>query len=321
MKRFLYVLMLLNSYLALSQDIPEKLLLSSKAFSENQSLYPIYRIDLIIFSHKQVNEKDKQEQFPELDRFIYSPDLLKLLDTPNLLVKKEAIKEGLVPSSQVIQSIDLSKKLNPIEVEEVKSIDNDKNSDVALLPYEYFELIKNNGLNKRFVNRLNKRNEYEVLFHGSWFQPLFQEDLSSPIYIQGENEINGVHGELLLYKERFLHSDLRLRLSESTNEDQGFTSVKLYNFNNLLKLSKAQNRFISFFKSIGEDFISFSSWILRTKEFSPVSTTVETPLTVNSNYRDLYEINQQIKMKENSYHYIDHPFFGAVIKVSLWPSE
>jgi len=321
MKRFLYIIILLNSYLAFSQDIPEKLLLSSKAFSENQSLYPIYRIDLIIFSHKQINEKDKQEQFPELDRFVYSPDLLKLLDTPNLLVKKEAIEEGLVPSSQVIQSIDLSKKLNPIEVEEVESIDIDKNSNFTLLPYEYFELIKNNGLNKRFVNRLNKRNEYEVLFHGSWFQPLFQANLSSPIYIQGKNEINGIHGELLLYKERFLHSDLRLRLSESTNEGQEFTTVKLYNFNNLLKLSKAQNRFISFFKSIGEDFISFSSWILRTKEFSPVSTTVETPLTVNSNYRDLYEINQQIKMKENSYHYIDHPFFGAVIKVSLWQSE
>ena len=321
MKRFLYILILLNSYLAFSQDIPEKLLLSSKAFSENQSLYPIYRIDLIIFSHKQINEKDKQEQFPELDRFVYSPDLLKLLDTPNLLVKKEAIEEGLVPSSQVIQSIDLSQKLNPIEVEEVESIDIDKNSNFTLLPYEYFELIKNNDLNKRFVNRLNKRNEYEVLFHGSWFQPLFQANLSSPVYIQGKNEINGIHGELLLYKERFLHSDLRLRLSESTNEGQEFTAVKLYNFNNLLKLSKAQNRFISFFKSIGEDFISFSSWILRTKEFSPVSTTTETPLTVNSNYRDLYEINQQIKMKENSYHYIDHPFFGAVIKVSLWPSE
>ena len=183
MKRLLFLVIVLNSYLVFGQDIPEKLLLSSKSFSENQSLYPIYRIDLIIFSHKQINEKDKQEQFPELDRFIYSPDLLKLLDTPNLLVKKEAIEEGLVPSSQVIQSVDLSQKLNPIEVEEVKSTGIDKNSDFTLLPYEYFELIKKNGLNKRFVNRLNKRKEYEVLFHGSWFQPLFQADLSSPVYI------------------------------------------------------------------------------------------------------------------------------------------
>ena len=321
MKKFLSTLILLSSCLLFCQDIPEKLVLSSKAFAENQSLYPIYRIDLIIFSHKVLSEKDKQEKFPKLNEFTYSLDLLKLLDKPNLLVKRDAINEGLVPSAQVIQLIDLNKKPNLIEVEEEVNVDNTSNSHIAFLPYEYFELIKNNELIKTLVKRLNKRKEYDVLFYGSWFQPLFNVDLSSPIYIQGENEINGVHGEILVYKERFLHSDLRIRLSESTNEDQGFTAIKLYNFNNLIKLSKAQNRFIGFFKSIGEEFLSFSSWALRTKEFSPVSTTEETSLAINSNYKDLYEINQQTKMKENAYHYIDHPYFGAVIKVSLWTQE
>ena len=321
MKRLLLLVMILNSYLVFSQDIPEKLLLSSKSFSENQSLYPIYRIDLIVFSHKQINERDKQEKFPKLDEFIYSPDLLKLLDTPNLLVKKQAIKIGLTPGTQVIQSIDLNQKQTPVTLEEVDSGNNDTNIDKALLPYEYFELVNNIDLNKRLISRLNKRKEYEVLFQGSWFQPLFQANLSSPIYIQAENENNGVHGELLIYKERFLHSYLRLRLSEITNEGQSFTTVKLYNFNNLLKISKAQNKFVSFFKSIGEEFISFSGWVLRTKEFSPVSSTEETSLSIDSNYKDLYEINQRIKMKEDSYHYIDHPYFGAVIRLSLWPSE
>ena len=321
MKRFLFLCMLVNSCVVYGQDIPEKLLLSSQAFIENQTLYPIYKIDLIIFSHEQVNEKDRQEKFPELRDFIYSTDLLKLLDSPNLLVMKEAIEEGLIPSSQVIQSIDLTEKPNPLEIEEEKNIDIENNSNVSLLPYEYFELLDNNVLNQRFVNRLIKRKEYEVLFHGSWFQPLFKANLSSPIYIKGENKLNSVRGELLIYKERFLHSVLRLRFSESTDEVQFFTSIKLYDFNKLIKLSKAQNRFISFFKSIGEEFISFSSWMLRTKEFTPVTTTKESSLTIRSNYKDLYEINQQTKMKENSYHYIDHPYFGAVIKVSLWPQK
>ena len=210
MKRFLLLLIFLNSYLAVSQDIPEKLFLSSKALLENQSLYPVYRIDLIIFSHKQINEKDKQEQFPELDRFIYSADLLKLLDTPNLLVKKEAIEEGLVPSSQVIQSIDLSQKQNPIEPEELEGINNEESSNDALLPYEYFELIEGNDLNKRFISRLNKRKEYEVVFSGSWFQPIFNESLASPVYIQSDNKKIALHGELLFYKERFFHSFLTL---------------------------------------------------------------------------------------------------------------
>ena len=321
MKRFLFLFMLVNSCIVFGQDIPKKLILSSKAFSENQNLYPIYRVDLIIFSHQQVKEGDKQEQFPKLEKFIYSPDLLKLVDSPNLLVRKEAIEEGLTPSTQVIQSIVLNKNQNLVEVEELESIDRGTNSDNKLLPYEYFELIGNNDLNKRYISRLNKRQEYEVLFHGSWFQPLFNADLSSPIYIQADNEINGIHGELLIYKERFLHSSLRLRLSVSTNENQEFTPIKLHNFNNLLKFSKAQNRFVSFFKSTSEEFASFAAWVLRTKEFTPVSTTEETPLATKSNYKDLYEINQQIKMKENSYHYIDHPYFGAVIKISLWPTD
>ena len=321
MKRFLFLFMFVNSCVVFGQDIPKKLILSSKEFSENQNLYPIYRVDLIVFSHQQVKEEDKQEQFPKLEKFIYSSDLLKLVDSPNLLVRKEAIEEGLTPSTQVIQSIVLNKNQNLVEVEKLENVDKETNSDNKLLPYEYFELIGNSDLNERNISRLNKRKEYEVLFQGSWFQPLFNADLSSPIYIQADNEINGIHGELLIYKERFLHSNLRLRLSVSTNENQEFTPVKLHNFNNLLKFSKAQNRFVSFFKSISEEFVSFSSWILRTKEFTPVSTTKETPLATNSNYKDLYEINQQIKMKENSYHYIDHPYFGAVIKISLWPTE
>ena len=321
MKRFLFLFMFVNSCVVFGQDIPKKLILSSKEFSENQNLYPIYRVDLIVFSHQQVKEEDKQEQFPKLEKFIYSPDLLKLVDSPNLLVRKEAIEEGLTPSTQVIQSIVLNKNQNLVEVEKLENVDKETNSDNKLLPYEYFELIGNSDLNERNISRLNKRKEYEVLFQGSWFQPLFNADLSSPIYIQADNEINGIHGELLIYKERFLHSNLRLRFSVSTNEKQVFSPIKLHNFNNLLKFSKAQNRFVSFFKSISEEFVSFSSWILRTKEFTPVSTTKETPLATNSNYKDLYEINQQIKMKENSYHYIDHPYFGAVIKISLWPTE
>ena len=321
MKRFLFLFMFVNSCVVFGQDIPKKLILSSKEFLENQNLYPIYRVDLIVFSHQQVKEEDKQEQFPKLEKFIYSPDLLKLVDSPNLLVRKEAIEEGLTPSTQVIQSIVLNKNQNLVEVEKLENVDKETNSDNKLLPYEYFELIGNSDLNERNISRLNKRKEYEVLFQGSWFQPLFNADLSSPIYIQADNEINGIHGELLIYKERFLHSNLRLRFSVSTNEKQVFSPIKLHNFNNLLKFSKAQNRFVSFFKSISEEFVSFSSWILRTKEFTPVSTTKETPLATNSNYKDLYEINQQIKMKENSYHYIDHPYFGAVIKISLWPTE
>ena len=33
-------------------------------------------------------------------------------------------------------------------------------------------------------------------------------------------------------------------------------------------------------------------------------------------YNDLYEINQEIKVEENKYHFIDHPHFGVIVRIS-----
>ena len=108
MKKLISLLFTITPLVIFTETIPEKLVLSSNAFSEDQSLYPIYRVDLIIFLYKKVNKIDKVERFPELNKYLYSNDLIKLLDTPNLFVKKEAIGEGLIPNKQVIKTINLN---------------------------------------------------------------------------------------------------------------------------------------------------------------------------------------------------------------------
>ena len=118
MKKILLLLISISPLLMSNESIPEKLLLSSKAFADNPYIYPVYRIDLIIFSHKQINEKDKQERFPQLEKFIYSDDLLQLHETPHLLVNREAIKDGLIPNTQVIKSIELNSQLRSIHIQE-----------------------------------------------------------------------------------------------------------------------------------------------------------------------------------------------------------
>ena len=118
MKKILLLLISISPLLMSNESIPEKLLLSSKAFTDNPYLYPVYRVDLIIFSHTQINEKDKQERFPQLEKFIYSDDLLQLHETPHLLVNREAIKDGLIPNTQVIKSIELNNRLRSINTQE-----------------------------------------------------------------------------------------------------------------------------------------------------------------------------------------------------------
>ena len=166
MKKILLLMISISPLLMGNESIPEKLLLSSKAFTDNPDLYPVYRINLIIFSHKQINEKDKQERFPQLEKFIYSDDLLQLNETPHLLVNRESIKDGLIPNTQVIQSIELSTQLRSVNAQEEETVEIE--STRPLLPYEYFELIDDkNSPTKKSVKRLNTRKQYEVSFEGT----------------------------------------------------------------------------------------------------------------------------------------------------------
>jgi len=99
------------------------------------------------------------------------------------------------------------------------------------------------------------------------------------------------------------------------------TSIILYNFNSLLKITKVENKFINFFKSIGEEVSSFSNWIFRSTEFTPIISNEENNLVERETYKDKFEINQKTKMKYSEYHYIDHPYLGIVLRVSLWERD
>jgi len=314
MKKFSFFLIFFSTLSLAKESIPEKLILSAKEILNNPSDYPIYRIELILFTHQIREPKDLEEEFHNLNEFQYSNDLIKLTESPSLLVNQKSIEQGLIESNQVIKNIvhlpkeDLESNLID------KKTERENNN---LLPYGYFELVDSKDLIK-LSKRLNKNKDYEVLFNGSWFQPIFNESLASPVYIQSDNKKIALHGELLFYKERFFHSFLNIRLSKKYDTDQGFKTIYLYDFNKLVNLSKAENRFFNFFKSISEGMISFSSWVIRSKEFSPITEKDEDLLIINRGFKDQYEINKRTKMKENEFYYVDHPYFGAVIRISLW---
>ena len=39
-------------------------------------------------------------------------------------------------------------------------------------------------------------------------------------------------------------------------------------------------------------------------------------INLENYFEDLYEINQEVKTEENQYHYIDHPYFGIIVRIS-----
>ena len=38
-------------------------------------------------------------------------------------------------------------------------------------------------------------------------------------------------------------------------------------------------------------------------------------------YSDLFEINEDRKISEGEWHYIDHPYFGVLLRISKWNNE
>jgi len=59
----------------------------------------------------------------------------------------------------------------------------------------------------------------------------------------------------------------------------------------------------------------FSNWILKS-ETKDLTLDLSSQESLAFKYNDLYEINQEIKIEENKYHFIDHPYFGIVVRIS-----
>ena len=69
------------------------------------------------------------------------------------------------------------------------------------------------------------------------------------------------------------------------------------------------------FNNIKINIGDFSKWILN-NEITDSSLDLKAQESIDFKYNDLYEINQEIKIKENKYHFIDHPYFGVIVRIS-----
>ena len=134
------------------------------------------------------------------------------------------------------------------------------------------------------------------------------------------------YGEILIYKDRYLHFDSKLRLSEKTEKqliEKTPLKIKIVDFNDSLKLKTTKEEtdandnywMETIFNNIKINIGNFSDWVFQ----NDIDRDL---LNINNNqpfeyeYKDLYEINQEMKIEENKYHFIDHPYFGVIVRIS-----
>ena len=278
----------------------------------------VYKIDLLIFKNEFIEDVDLKEKWKTLEPLDLNQELFIIKDQPTLLVEKPVFKEKNQNNLISLKVENLIEEVtdNEEEITEEKPIKVRLNLFERILYEKEFEEVK---------KKLDKNKDYKVLHSISWYQPLVEKGKSAFIFIENFKDQMKTYGEILIYKDRYLHFEAKLRLSEKTDSlSSESVAIKTINFNDLLnERSKKEEKEVpnnnywmeTIFNNVRVNIGDFSKWILNSEiKNSPLDLNPEESLSFK--YNDLFEINQEIKIEENKYHFIDHPYFGIVVRIS-----
>jgi len=312
-KRFIFLFIF--SYPVYAAVTPDEFI---ESYIKEKDYGEVYKINLLVFKNQFIEEVDLKEKWKTLEPIDLSQELFTIKDQPTLLVDKPVFKEKNQNNSISLKIENLIEEVTGSEEEitEEKPINVRFNLFERILYEKDFEEVK---------NKLDKNKEYKVLHSISWYQPLVEKDKSTFIFIENSKDQIKTYGEILIYKDRYLHFDAKLRLSEKTDSQSSESAaIKTINFNDLLKeKSKKEEKEISnnsywmetIFNNVRVNIGDFSKWILNSEvKDSPLDLNPKESLVFK--YNDLYEINEEIKIEENKYHFIDHPYFGIIVRIS-----
>ena len=171
-------------------------------------------------------------------------------------------------------------------------------------------------------NNLNRSRDYRVIYYNSWYQPVFKENETIPIFIDAQKKDKKVHGEIKIYKERFIHLVSKLRFSQKTEEiDNSSRTQEIKTFQTLIEdKNETENK----------GFLNDSYWVETI--FNSVKVNLKyigdfvySDNAINSEevielprfkFVDLYEIDRDVKLEVDELNFIDHPYFSILIKVT-----
>ena len=274
---------------------------------------PIYRVDFIVLKHLSV--EDKEEKWPVLDNPRFEDNLIELSPKPELLVDKGFLNNK--EPDQVNYQIYFKNTLSSEDKQ-----DNQKGIKEKVPPRFYEKIIISSPV-KTIVQKLKLSRGYRVLFESSWYQPVFSESNSYPVYIEALDKADKIYGQLNIYKDRYLHSEMTLRFSIKTNEEKFQTVIKPTDFNDILdslsiEAKKPKDDGLYWINTILSQIkIRFKPSASSNNILNLIKLDDEIEPKLTAYYMDLYELQEERKMEENEFYYIDHPYFGVLIRLSL----
>ena len=253
-------------------------LFSINLLSEEQ----LYLIDLILIKYLPDFETNEKFLPPELD----IPDNITFLTEfpyPKLEINSlpfnlEYKYQDLFMSVKIEEDSDLivSEDETPSNIEAIPTLEV-KKSVFEIDSAREFSLSTE-------VSKIARSRDFRVISTKSWFQNIKSKDLAELIFIDSDFfKGTRIFGFIQFYKERFLHFNTKLYLSEI---DPLFTQDE--------RLMVGKNVF---------------------------NEEKELNLYEEKNQKVLYEVAHSKKFRSGELHYVDHPKFGMLVKLTKAQKE
>lgn len=270
------------------------------------------KVDFFIIQNLSIEDEDLEEKWKELDELELSNHLIKIKTEPTTFV---TFPEGKF--SDEITLPPLKFKIQP----EQQSLSDEVTEVTKPDPFLY-EKIPFQKEMIEIENNLNRSRDYRVIYYNSWYQPVFKENETIPIFIDAQKKDKKVHGEIKIYKERFIHLVSRLRFSQKTEEiDNSSRTQEIKTFQSLIKdkNNSESKGFLNdnywvetIFNSVKVNLKYIGDFVYSYNEINS-EEIMELP---RFKFIDLYEIDKDVKLEVDELNFIDHPYFSILIKVT-----
>ena len=262
--------------------------------STGSTISTTYNIELIIFEHKEVRTNEVFETNLNIEE-----DEVLNFRTIDLFYNKSSF--NIVKNESFFSKLFADLKINRGNLETEPLLKK------AFNPKEWFRKKSRLNTLKKYEANIIKSKKYKHLESISWKQNIPSKNDSR--FLEYENEYQDYGFLIKLYKERFLHVDLKAYLGSLSNQvtlESDYTKLYIDSFKPRLDLDN---------KNISHD---IKLKLNKKNNYEKLNIDVNSQSLQNKE-RDaeikIY-INENRRIFDNDVHYFDHPRFGVILHIS-----
>ena len=262
--------------------------------STGSTISTTYNIELIIFEHKEV----RTNEVFETNLNIEEDEVLKFR-TVDLFYNKSSfnIEKNESFFSELFADLEINRG----------SLEKEPLLKKAFNPKEWFRKKSRLTTLKKYEANIIKSNKYKHLESISWKQNIPSKNDSR--FLEYENEYQDYGFLIKLYKERFLHVDLKAYLGSLSNQatlESDYTKLYIDSFKPTLDLDN---------ENISQD-IKLKLNKKNNYEKLNIDENSQSLQNKESDAEIKIYINENRRIFNNDVHYFDHPRFGVILHIS-----